>query len=53
MDTLGKIIILISDLSLFQGENNTYLYKVGTQSSALIKQGVLISAVSLRRGSNV
>ena len=30
-----------------------YLYKVGTQSSVLIKQGVLISEVSFKRGSTV
>ena len=41
-DTLGtKIIVLISEVSLFQGENNMYLYKVGTQPGVLIKQGVL------------
>ena len=27
-----------------------YLYKVGTQSSVLINQGVLISEVSFKRG---
>ena len=54
MDTLGtKIIVLISEVSLFQGENNMYLYKVGTQSSVLIKQGILISEVSFKRGSTV
>ena len=43
-DTLGtKIIILISEVSFFQGENNMYLYKVGIQSSVLIKQDVLKS----------
>ena len=30
-----------------------YLYKVGTQSSVLINQGVLISEVSFKRGSTV
>ena len=36
-DTLGtKTIVLISEASLFQGENNMYLYKVGTQSSVMI-----------------
>ena len=30
-----------------------YLYKVGTQSSVLFKQGVLISKVSFKRGSTV
>ena len=35
MDTYGMEII--SEMSLFQGEN-----KVGTQSSVLIKQGVLV-----------
>ena len=54
MDTLGtKIIVLISEVSLFQAENNMYLYKVGTQSSVLSKQGVLISEVSFKRGSTV
>ena len=43
MDTLGtKIIVLISEVSLFEGENNMYLYKVGTQSSVLINEGSLI-----------
>ena len=38
MDTLGtKIItVLISEVSLFQGKNNVYLYKAGTWSSVLI-----------------
>ena len=36
----GQIIVLVSEVSLFHGENNMYLYKVGTQSSVLIKQGV-------------
>ena len=41
-DTLGtKIIILISEVSLFQEENSMYLYKVGTRPGVLIKQGVL------------
>ena len=39
--------VLISEVSLFQGENN--LYKVGTQSSVLINQGVLISVVFFKR----
>ena len=30
-----------------------YLYEVGTQSSVLIKQGVLISEVSFKRCSTV
>ena len=47
-----KIIVLISKVSFLQGEN-MYLYKVGTQSSVLIKQGVLISKVSFKRGSTV
>ena len=39
MVTLGtKIIVLISEVSLFQGENSVYLYEVGTQSSVLINQ---------------
>ena len=36
----GQIIVLVSEVSLFHGENNMYIYKVGTQSSVLIKQGV-------------
>ena len=35
----------------FQGKNNIYLYKVGIQSSVLIKQGVIISDMSFKRGS--
>ena len=50
---IWKIIVLISEVSLFQAENNMYLYKVGTQSSVLSKQGVLISEVSFKRGSTV
>ena len=39
-DTIGsKIIVLITEVSSFQGEN---YYKVGTQSSVLINYGVLI-----------
>ena len=46
-DTIGtKVFVLISEVSSFQGENNRYLYKVGTQSGVLIKQVVLISEVS-------
>ena len=30
-----------------------YLYKVGTRPVVLIKQGVLISEVSLKKGSTV
>ena len=48
-----KIIVLISEVSFYQGENNMYFYKVGTQSSVLFKQGVLISQVSFKRGSTV
>ena len=49
-DTLGtKIIVLISEVSLFQES----LCKVGTQSSVLIIQVVLVSEVSFRRGSTV
>ena len=48
-----KLIVLISEVSFYQGENNMYFYKVGTQSSVLIKQGVLISEVSFKRGSTV
>ena len=44
MGTLGTkvIIVLISEVSLFQGKNSMYLYKLGTRSSV----GVLISVVS-------
>ena len=53
-DTLGTtIIVLISKVLLFQGENNMYLYRVGTWPGVLIKQGVLISEVSLKRGSTI
>ena len=35
-DTIGtKIFVLINEVSLFQEEKNTYLYKVGTRSSIL------------------
>ena len=43
-----KTIILISEVSLFQGENNMYLYKVGTQSSVLINQMSLFQGRPLR-----
>ena len=53
-DNLGtQIIVLISEVSFFQVENNMYLYKVGTHSSILIKQGVLMSEVSFKKGSIV
>ena len=48
-----KIIVLISEVPFFLGENNMYLRKVGTQSSVLIKQDVLISDMSFKRGSTV
>ena len=46
-DTLGtKVIVLISEVSLFQGENDMYLCEVQTQSSSVvIKQGLLNSVV--------
>ena len=48
-DTLWtKIIVPISEVSFFQGEN-----KVGTQSRVLINQGVLFSEVSFKRGFTV
>ena len=48
-DTLGaKIIVLISEVSLFQRENNMYLCKVGTQSSVLINQVSLFQGCPLR-----
>ena len=55
MDIIGtKTSVLISEVSLFQGDNNTCLYKVGTQTSVLINQVcVLISEVSFKRGSTV
>ena len=53
-DTLGtQIIVLISEVYFFQGQNNMYLYKVGTHSSILIKQGVLMSEASFKKGSIV
>ena len=49
MDTLEiKIFVLISEVSLFQGENNTYLCKVGTQSNVLINQVSLFQRFPLR-----
>ena len=49
MDTIGtKTIVLISEVSLFQGENNMYLYKDGTQSSVLINQVSLFQRCPLR-----
>ena len=48
MDTIGtEIFVLISEVSLFLGENNVCLYKVGTRSSVLINQ------VSLFKGCPV
>ena len=39
LDTLGtKIFVLISEVFLFQGEDSMHLYKVVTQSGALINQ---------------
>ena len=38
-DILGtKILVLVGEVSLFQGKNNICLYKVGTPSSVLINQ---------------
>ena len=49
MDTIGtKTIALISEVSLFQGENNMYLYKVGTWSSLLINQVSFFQGCPLR-----
>jgi len=49
MDTHGtKIIVQISEVSLFHGENNMYLYKVGTQSNVLINQVSLFQGCLLR-----
>ena len=49
MDTLGtKTIVLISEVSLFQGKNNMYSYKVGIQSSVLINQVPLFQGGPLR-----
>ena len=54
MDAIGtKIFVLISELSLFLGENDKHLYKVGTWSSVLVYQGVFISGVSSKRGSTL
>ena len=50
MDSLGtKLIVSINEVSLFQAENNMYLYKVGIQSSVLNNQGVLILEESFLR----
>ena len=47
MDTIGdKTFVLISEVSLFQGENN--LYKVGTRSSVLINEGSVFQRCPLR-----
>ena len=49
MDTIGtKIFVLINEVSLFQGENNTYLNKVWTLSSILINQVSLFQGCPLR-----
>ena len=49
MDTIGtKIFVLINEVSLFQGENNTYLYKVETRSGILfLFQGCPLREVPL------
>ena len=46
-----KLIVQTIEVSLFH--NNVYSYEVGTQTSVQIKQGVLISEVSFKRGSAV
>ena len=43
-----EITVLISEVSLFQGENNMHLYKVGTWSSVLINQVSLFQRCPLR-----
>ena len=54
MDAIGiKIFVLISELSLFQGKNDTCLYKGGTWLSVLVYHGVFISGVSSKRGSTL
>ena len=56
MDTLGTkiIVLLVSEVYFFQ-EKNSYVFRceVETQSSVLIKQGVLISEVPFKRCSTV
>ena len=48
-ETFGtKKIVLINEVSIFQGENNMYLYKVGTRSSVLINQVSLFQGCLLR-----
>ena len=48
-DTIGtKIIVLVSEVSLFQGEDNMYLYKTGTRSSVLINEVSLFQRCPLR-----
>ena len=48
------IIVLISELSLFQEQNGMYIYiKLGAQSRVLINKGVLNSEVFFKRGSTV
>ena len=46
MDTIGTKIF--GEVSLFQGENTMYLYKVVTQSSVLINQVSLFQGGPLR-----
>ena len=42
-----NIFVLISEVSVFHGENSIFLYNIRTQSS------VLTSEVSFKRGSTV
>ena len=54
MDTLGTASsVLIKEVSSFQGLFNTLFYAAGTMHGVLIKGDVLISGVSLQRGSTV
>ena len=49
MDTLGTKILVLSEMSsVFQGKNNMYLYRVGTQSTILINQVSLFERCPLR-----
>ena len=44
------MIVLISEVPLFQGENNMYLYKVSTQSSVLLNQMSVLARYSYFSG---
>ena len=48
VNTIGtKTFVLISEVSLFQGDKNMYLYKAGTRSSVLFNQVSLFQVSSV------